>query len=79
MNGSGTVRDLSIIGCQIELERSCPIKKSSLTEVRIQVRLGLVDYGRWIIGKRMGLLFMNVRLPEADRLAWVIRRDISKM
>lgn len=37
MNGSGTVRDLSIIGCQIELERFCPIKKSSLTEVRIQV------------------------------------------
>ena len=84
MNGTGTVLDLSIIGCQIEIERSSPITKASVMEVRIQVP----DFGgsvildeavvQWISGKRMGLFFMSVRVAEADRLAWVIRRQLTK-
>ena len=84
INGRGTVMDLSIIGCQIEIERSWPIKDSSLMEVRIQVPdLGwsiIIDEAvvQWIHGTRMGLCFVNVRVTEADRLAWVMRREVRK-
>lgn len=77
----GPFRDLSIIGCQIERERFCPIKLSSILEVRIRVTdLGwsiIIDEAvvGWISSKRMGLFCTNVPLPEADRLAWVMRRS----
>ena len=68
MHASGTLVDLSIMGCQIEMESSCPIKKSALMEVRIHVPdLGwsiIIDEAvvQWIKGKLVGLCFVSVRV-----------------
>jgi hypothetical protein len=37
MTASGIVRDLASMGCQIEIETPCPINKSSVIEVCLQV------------------------------------------
>jgi hypothetical protein len=80
MTGSGIVRDLASMGCQIEIENVCPINKSSVIEVCLQVPdLGwsiLIDEAvvQWVKGNRFGLFFVSVRATEGDRLAWIITR-----
>jgi hypothetical protein len=72
IHASGTVLDLAVMGCQIELETSCSIKQSALLEVRIYVPdLGwtiIIEEAvvQWVTANRLGLSFVSVRLPEGD-------------
>ena len=80
MTVRGIIRDLASMGCQIEIEPPCPINKSSVIEVCLQIPdLGwsiLIDEAvvQWVKGNRFGLSFVSVRAIEGDRLAWIITR-----
>jgi hypothetical protein len=80
MTARGIVRDLASMGCQMEIETPCPINKSSVIEVCLQIPdLGwsiLIDEAvvQWVKGNRLGLSFVSVRAAEGDRLAWIIAR-----
>ena len=77
--GSGTVVDLSVAGCQ--LESSVRMPEYAHMEVRIHIPdldwTIVVDEAivQWMMGDTYGLRFLNVRPIEGDRLAWIIARN----
>jgi PilZ domain len=76
--GSGTVLDLSTIGCRLKTSLTMP--QSSLIELRIHIPeldwTIMVDEAivQWVKENIVGLRFVSLRPTEGDRLAWVISR-----
>lgn len=78
MEHTGSVLDLSLIGCRIEAP--IPVHQSLIMELRIYVPdldwPIIVDAAvvQWVEGNTFGLYFVRLRPTQGDRLAWVIAR-----